>query len=71
MSVTKLGSIHKSDAQHSSLRKFLHRKLMISNCKLYRINKRILIFPCLPAGRGCCREELWKKDADTGTATTA
>ena len=31
-------------AQHSASRKFLHRKLMISNCKLYRINKRISIF---------------------------
>ena len=49
---------------HSPLRKFLNRKLMISNCKLDRINKRISIFPCLPAGRGCCYEELWKKDAD-------
>jgi len=24
-----------------------------------------------PAGRSCCCEEVWKKDVDTGTTTTA
>src|SRR5258705_10271964 len=37
---------------------------MISNCKLYRINKRISNFPCLSAGRSCCCEVPWKKDVD-------
>jgi len=35
---------------------------MISNCNLYRINRSVSIF-------SFCYEELWKKDADTGTPT--
>jgi hypothetical protein len=36
----------------------MYRKLMISNCKLYRINKRTSIYPVVAA------KKLWKKDAD-------
>jgi len=32
-------SVWEDCAQHGALLKFLHRKLMISNCKLYKINK--------------------------------
>ena len=37
------------DLPTAALRKFLYRKLMISNCKLYRTNKRISTFPVVGA----------------------
>jgi len=42
----------KNDAQRTALRKFFYRKLMISNCKLYRINKRIPIMIFVPMHGG-------------------